>query len=216
MPFVNSLKLILIISFIFTTLIGCDKKEINLEPIDESEIAEYLAGKDSVLDNGEFTGTYSIISRTCDKKTDDLVVKYNGSSKLFDYEAKYHVYSTATKNGWVIDKFDIVESVYNLKEITPSMLKDLLEGADKNVTDDMSGIYSLVSKEVEDNLVKFVVRFTADNGKYSAEYSGEAVIENGKLELQKVVINEVPAGDSGEKLLSNNYDPNKKSKRLRL
>jgi hypothetical protein len=208
-------KFIFIVSLIFTGLIGCNK-EINLEPIAESNLAEYLKGKDPVLDNDNFSGFYSIVSRTCDKKTDDLIVSYNGNSELFDYQAKYHVYSTATKNGWVIDKFDIVESNYNMRDISPSMFKDLLEGVDKNVT--MSGIYSLVSKELQDNVIKFVVRFYSDNGKYNAEYEGEAVIKDGKLELQKIVINTISDDDSeggssddATITLSNNYDPNKKA-----
>ena len=147
----KTIKLILVISFIITALIGCNKKEITLDPIAESAIAEYLQGKDPVLDNS-FTGTYTIVSRTCDKKTDDLIVSYNGSSSLFDYQAKYQVKSIATEEGWVIESFEIVDSSHVMKEITPSMLKELLDGVDKNVTSSMSGTYSLVSKEVEDNL----------------------------------------------------------------
>ena len=220
----KTIKLILVISFIITALIGCNKKEITLDPIVESAIAEYLQGKDPVLDDS-FTGTYTIVSRTCDKKTDDLIVSYNGSSSLFDYQAKYQVKSIATEEGWVIESFEIVDSSHVMKEITPSMLKELLDGVDKNVTSSMSGTYSLVSKEVEDNLVKFIVKFVSSDGKYTAQYDGEAVVTNGNLELQKVVINVISDGDSsgesgegsngdsseGETTLSKNYDPNKKA-----
>ncbi|MGI6568360.1 MAG: hypothetical protein ACOX1E_02375 [Erysipelotrichaceae bacterium] len=236
----KTIRFIFIICFIITTLIGCDKEEITLDPIAESAIAEYLQGKDPVLDNS-FTGTYTIVSRTCDKKTDDLIVSYNGSSSLFDYQAKYQVKSIATEEGWVIESFEIVDSSHVMKEITPSMLKELLDGVDKNVTSSMSGTYSLVSKEVEDNLVKFIVKFVSSDGKYTAQYDGEAVVTNGNLELQKVVINVISDGDSsgesgensngesgessngesgessngesseGETTLSKNYDPNKKA-----
>ncbi len=212
----KTIRLFFLISFILVTIIGCNKKEIILEPIAESALAEYLKGKDPALDSDDFTGTYTIISRVCDKKTDDLMVSYNGSSALFDYQAKYQVKSTATENGWIIDSFDVVESDYQMKDLPPSIFKDLLEGVDKNVTFDMGGTYSLVSKEVKDNVVKFVVKYTSDDGKYSAEYDGEAVVKDGKLELQKVVVNTIssdsedPNGDNTS-TLSNNYDPNKKA-----
>ena len=209
------IKLILVISFVFTTLIGCGDKEISLEPIAENALAEYLKGKDPVLDNDDFTGTYIIVSRTCDKKTDDLIVNYTGSSALFEYEAKYQIKSTATKDGWVIDTFEILESDYEMKEITPSMLKNLIEGVDKNVTEGMKGSYSVVSQEVEDDVIKFTLRFNSNDGTYSAEYEGEAIVKDGELTLQKVVINIISDDDSGtgegETLLSNNYDPNKKA-----
>ncbi|MGI6581286.1 MAG: hypothetical protein ACOX1M_03015 [Erysipelotrichaceae bacterium] len=209
------IKLILVISFVFTTLIGCGDKEISLEPIAENALAEYLKGKDPVLDNDDFTGTYIIVSRTCDKKTDDLIVNYTGSSALFEYEAKYQIKSTATKDGWVIDTFEILESDYEMKEITPSMLKNLIEGVDKNVTEGMKGSYSVVSQEVEDDVIKFTLRFNSNDGTYSAEYEGEAIVKDGELTLQKVVINTISDDDSGtgdgKTLLSNNYDPNKKA-----
>ncbi len=216
------IKFILIFSFVFSILTGCDKKEIMLEPVDENAMVEYLKGKDPVLENDDFTGTYKIVSRTCDKKTDDLVVSYNGSSALFDYEARYQVKSTATKDGWVIESFDIVDSKYEIKEITPSMLKTLLEGVDKNVTDGTSGTYYLLNCEVKDNTVIFLVRYRSDDGKYDAEYDGVAIVKDGKLQLDRVVINDVSSGesddgegetpdDSGETTLSNNYDPNKKA-----
>jgi|GEM_PF-4767268 len=209
------IKLILVILFVFTTLIGCGDKEISLEPIAENALAEYLKGKDPVLDNDDFTGTYIIVSRTCDKKTDDLIVNYTGSSALFEYEAKYQIKSTATKDGWVIDTFEILESDYEMKEITPSMLKNLIEGVDKNVTEGMKGSYSVVSQEVEDDVIKFTLRFNSNDGTYSAEYEGEAIVKDGELTLQKVVINTISDDDSGtgdgKTLLSNNYDPNKKA-----
>ncbi len=211
----KTIKLILIISFIFTSLIGCNKKEILLDPIAEIDIAQYLAGKDPIIDDN-YSGTYTIVSRTCDKKTDDLVVTYNGSSTLFDYQAKYQVKSSATNNGWVIDSFEIVDSKHEIKNIPASVFKDLLDGVDKNVTSDMKGSYSVVSQELKDDVVKFVVKYVSDSGKYSAEYDGEAIVKDGKLELQKVVINTTSSDDtsseSGKTTLSKNYDPNKKAK----
>jgi hypothetical protein len=226
------LKLIFVVFLLLISLFGCNK-EITLEPIAENAIEQYLKGQDFILDNNDYTGTYTIVSRTCDKKTDELVVSYVGSSALYDYEAKYQVKSVATKNGWVIEKFEIIEFNHTLKDLGPSVFKDLLEGVDKNVTSGMGGTYSLISKEVEENTIKFLVKYVSGDGKYIAEYDGEAAVKDGKLELQKVVVNTISSGgsssgdsgtgssdtgssgdssgDSGATTLSKNYDPNKKA-----
>ncbi len=218
---------LIVVSLVLISLFGCNK-EITLEPIAENAIEQYLKGQDSILDNNDYTGTYTIVSRTCDKKTDELVVSYVGSSALYDYEAKYQVKSVATKNGWVIEKFEIIEFNHTLKDLGPSVFKDLLEGVDKNVTSGMGGTYTLISKEVEEDTIKFLVKYVSGDGKYIAEYDGEAAVKDGKLELQKVVVNTISSGgssgDSGEgssggdsggdssaTTLSNNYDPNKKA-----
>ena len=218
---------LIVVSLVLISLFGCNK-EITLDPIAENAIEQYLKGQDSILDNNDYTGTYTIVSRTCDKKTDELVVSYVGSSALYDYEAKYQIKSVATKNGWVIEKFEIVDSNHTMKDLGPSVFKDLLEGVDKNVTSGMGGTYSLISKEVKDGIVSFVVKYVSGDGKYIAEYDGEAAVKDGKLELQKVVVNTISSGgssgDSGEgssggdsggdssaTTLSNNYDPNKKA-----
>lgn len=133
---------------------------------------------------------------------------------MIEYTAKYQVKLYAVDHGWKIESFDILESNQKTKEITPSMLKNLIEGVDKNVTEGMKGSYSVVSQVVEDGVIKFTLRFNSNDGTYSAEYEGEAIIEDGELKLQKVVINTI-SDDSkngeGETLLSNNYDPNKKA-----
>ncbi|NLZ75241.1 MAG: hypothetical protein GX914_01910 [Erysipelotrichia bacterium] len=208
------IKLILIVSFIFATLIGCDKKEVSLDPISETQLDEYLAGRDPFIEENDIEGYYNLISRICDKKTDEIVVTFEGSSLLIEYTAKYQVKLYAVDHGWKIESFDILESNQKAKEITPSMLKNLIEGVDKNVTEGMKGSYSVVSQVVEDGVIKFTLRFNSNDGTYSAEYEGEAIIEDGELKLQKVVINTI-SDDSkngeGETLLSNNYDPNKKA-----
>lgn len=208
------IKLILIVSFIFATLIGCDKKEVSLDPISETQLDEYLAGRDPFIEENDIEGYYNLISRICDKKTDEIVVTFEGSSLLIEYTAKYQVKLYAVDHGWKIESFDILESNQKTKEITPSMLKNLIEGVDKNVTEGMKGSYSVVSQVVEDGVIKFTLRFNSNDGTYSAEYEGEAIIEDGELKLQKVVINTI-SDDSkngeGETLLSNNYDPNKKA-----
>ncbi|HPW53625.1 MAG TPA: hypothetical protein PK631_04555, partial [Erysipelotrichaceae bacterium] len=211
----KTIKLILIVSFIFMSLMGCEEKEILLDPIAESELAEYLKGKDPVLDNDDLAGTYTIISRTCDKKTDDLIVSFDGSSQLYNYQARYQVKSTATKDGWKIDSFDIVDSDYQMKEITPSMLMDLLKEVDSNLSDESGGTYSLISKQINDNIVNFVMRYISYWGDYDAEYEGIAKIKDGRLMLVDVEITDItnaepdPDVDAPEITLSDNYNPYK-------
>ena len=211
----KTIKLILIVSFIFMSLMGCEEKEILLDPIAESELAEYLKGKDPVLDNDDLAGTYTIISRTCDKKTDDLIVSFDGSSQLYNYQARYQVKSTATKDGWKIDSFDIVDSDYQMKEITPSMLMDLLKEVDSNLSDESGGTYSLISKQINGNIVNFVMRYISYWGDYDAEYEGIAKIKDGRLMLVDVEITDItnaepdPDVDAPEITLSDNYNPYK-------
>ena len=63
---------LIVVSLVLISLFGCNK-EITLDPIAENAIEQYLKGQDSILDNNDYTGTYIIVSRTCDKRLMSLL-----------------------------------------------------------------------------------------------------------------------------------------------
>ncbi len=221
------IKFIIVISLLFVSLIGC-KKEITLEPISEDKIVEYLKEKDPTLDNDEFIeASYTINTRTCDKKTDDLIVSFKGNCSLFNYEAKYKLKFVATENGWIMENFEILESTRSMKQITVSMLVDLISETDPLLIDTSDGSYSITSLDIKDDVIKFVLEFVSLNGNYTTIYNGIAVIKDGKLELIDLEDYTIPGSGSGGSssssssggssegstatTLSSNYDPNKKA-----